>query len=115
MNKIRWMLPAFGSLAFLVFSLVVASREGLFGFVAEHQRSGWSVQILMDLVFSATVALWFVAPVARRVNVRMWPWVIATVLLGSIGLMALVARVRYAQAKGAGLPATPVPASPSLA
>ncbi len=99
MNKTRWLLPAVASLAFLIFSIVVASREGLFGFLVEHQRNGWGVQIAIDLVTATVVALRFIAPVARRVGLRMAPWVVLTICTGSIGLLALVARVLYAQRK----------------
>lgn len=101
MNRVHWLVPALASLAFLVFSTVVATREGPFGFLVEHVRNGWGAQIALDLVLSVTVALLFVAPVARRVGVRVAPWVVLTVLTGSIGLLALVARVRYAQTKAA--------------
>jgi len=60
MNKARWLLPAIASLAFLVFSVVVAAREGLFGFLGEHQRNGWGAQITIDLVTATVVALSFI-------------------------------------------------------
>lgn len=101
MGRTHWLVPALASLAFLVFSIGVASREGLFGFLVEHQRNGWGAQIGIDLVLSVIVALVFIAPVARQAGVRMAPWLVLTVLTGSIGLLALVARVRYVQAKGA--------------
>jgi hypothetical protein len=101
MNRVHWLVPALGSLAFLVFSIVVATREGPFGFIVEHSRNGWSAQITIDLVTSMLIAILFVAPVARRVGVRMAPWVVLILLTGSIGLLALVARVRYAQTKEA--------------
>ena len=115
MNKNRWLLPALASLAFLVFSLVVISREGPFGFVVEHTRNGWSVQIGFDLVLSAFTALGFIAPVARRVGVRMGPWIILTLLTGSIGLLALAARVLYLQSKSSEAAQAPASASPSVA
>lgn len=115
MNKSRWLLPAFGSLAFLVFSLVVISREGPFGFVVEHSRNGWSVQIGLDLVLAAVTALCFIAPAARRVGMRMAPWVVLTFLTGSIGLLALAARVLYLQAKAEGAAKAPASPAPSVA
>lgn len=115
MNKSRWLLPALASLAFLVFSLVVMTREGPFGFIVEHSRNGWSVQIGLDLVLSAVTALCFIAPAARRVGVRMVPWVVLTVLTGSIGLLALAARVLYLQAKVEGAAKAPASAAPLVA
>lgn len=102
MSKNRWLLPALASLAFLTFSLVVAAREGLFGFLVEHRRNGWGVQIGIDLVLATIVALSFITPAARRAGVRMAPWIVLTLCTGSIGLLALVARVLYAQSHTSG-------------
>lgn len=43
------------------------------------------------------MALLLSVPLARRHGIRMLPWVVLTVATGSIGLLALVARLLYAQ------------------
>ncbi len=96
MSRHAWLFPATASLAFFAYSLAVMVREGPFGFVVEHLRNGWGHQIFVDLVNCAGVALVLAAPLARRSGVRMAPWVVLTALTGSIGLLALMARLLYA-------------------
>ncbi len=93
-----WLVPAAASVAFLIFSLRVVATGGLFGFVTEHMRDGWGAQIGIDLLSAATIALFFMAPQARRYGIRFWPWVILTLLTGSIALFALAARILHARA-----------------
>ncbi|CAN5554224.1 hypothetical protein BH09MYX1_BH09MYX1_40530 [soil metagenome] len=97
MKKQIWLLPAAGSFAFSVFSVRTMVAEGPLGFVDEHLRNGWSAQIGIDLLSSATVALFFGAPLARRHGIRMLPWVVLTILTGSVGLLAFAARILHAR------------------
>ncbi|MFS8065130.1 MAG: hypothetical protein ACMG6S_02040 [Byssovorax sp.] len=95
-----WILPAVASVAFFSFTVSVMLAEGPFGFVTEHTRNGWGNQIGIDLFTSATLALCFAAPLARRHGVRLWPWILLTIATGSIGLLALQARILYARSRG---------------
>ncbi|MFZ9395926.1 MAG: hypothetical protein ACO25F_07700 [Erythrobacter sp.] len=74
-------------------SAVTIWAEGPLGFVANHSANLWGVQVWYDLVIALSVALVFVAPRARAVGMRVPLYVIATGLLGSIGLLAMVARL----------------------
>lgn len=94
-NKQLWMIPAIASLAFLAYSVWVMVTDGPFGFVAEHTRNPWGVQIGIDLVASVAVGLCFAVVKARKAGVRPVPWVVLTVLTGSIGLLAFCARLLY--------------------
>ncbi len=94
-NKL-WMIPALASLLFLAFTVQVVMAEGLFGFLSEHYRTGWGKQVGIDLISSITIGLFFAVAKAKRVGVRSLPWVILTVLTGSIGLFAFAARLLYA-------------------
>jgi hypothetical protein len=98
MKKHLWVVPAVASVLFLGFTLQVMTTESLFGFVTEHCRSGWGLQIFIDLVSAATVALVFSRHACREHNIRQWPWVLLTVATGSIGLFAFAARIFYAEA-----------------
>jgi len=95
--KNLWLLPALGSAAFLAFSLRVMVVDGPFGFVQVHTNAGWGGQVGTDLVLSATVALFFAAPCAKKYGIKPAPWVVLTLLTGSIGLMAYAARILYAR------------------
>jgi hypothetical protein len=99
MKKNLWLVPAIASAGFFLFSVRVMISDGPFGFVTEHTRhgwSGWSAQVAIDLVTSVTIGLFFAVPQARKRGIRPLPWIVLTVLTGSIGLLAFAARLLYA-------------------
>ena len=86
MSRVALALVAF--VAFTAYTLFVVVNHSLFGFIADHQRGGWSLQIFVDLVVAA-VCFWVVAvPDARSRGIRVWPYVVLTPFLGSIALLA---------------------------
>ena len=95
--KYAWIVPAILSAAFFAFTLSVVVNEGLFGFLTEHTRSGWGLQIGLDLLLCGGVALSFGTHLARRHGVTAWPFVVATLLTGSVGLLAFAARLLHAR------------------
>jgi hypothetical protein len=100
MKKNLWLVPAIASAGFFLFSVRVMLSDGPFGFVTEHTRnglSGWSAQVAIDLFTSLTLGLFFAVPQARKHGIRPLPWIVLTVLLGSIGLLAFAARLLYAR------------------
>lgn len=96
-----WKWPAGLSLAFLAWSLGAAWMEGPLGFWPEHTRHAWGNQIWFDLLLAAGVALAFLVPQARSLGMRPLPWVLAVACTGSIGLLAMTARVLYLKEKQA--------------
>lgn len=109
MKKNLWLLPALVSLVFLAFSIRVIAAEGLFGFVDDHVRSGWGMQVGIDLVLSVTMGLFLASSVARKYGIRPLPWIVLSLLTGSIGLFAFVARVLYARENATASPAADSP------
>lgn len=99
-----WLLPACAAAGFLLWSLVAAVREGATGFWSEHTRNLWGNQIWFDLLFAAAAALAFMLPRARALGMRPLPWTLLVLSTGSIGLLAMVARIRFLEEKlhGAG-------------
>lgn len=95
----RWRYPAALSAAFLLYSAYTVSREGPTGFWVEHTRNLWGVQIWFDLLQAALVGFVLLVPRARAQGVRLVPWLVVVAATGSIGLMALVARVLYLEAR----------------
>lgn len=75
-------LVAFGG-----YSLWVIAGWGLTGFLALAAREPWGMQLLLDLA----IACWFggtwMVRDARRRGIAAWPFVVVTVLAGSIGLL----------------------------
>jgi len=72
---------------FLVFSLWVASTHGPLGFLDVAGREPWAMQMLLDLAIALFVVTSLVVRDARATGRNPWPWVAATVLVGSIAPM----------------------------
>lgn len=94
-TRVAWWLPALVSIAFLGFSGYAVATEGPLGFWTEHVRNAWGNQIWFDLLFSASVGWTALLPRARAVGMRPAAWALALPLAGSIGLLAMLARVLY--------------------
>jgi hypothetical protein len=90
-----WIVPAALSAAFLLYSAATVAAEGPLGFWPEHTRNLWGAQIWIDLLLGVGTAWALLVPEARRVGVRPLPWLVAIVCTGSIGLLAMFARVLY--------------------
>lgn len=90
-----WRIPAAISFAFLVFSVYCVASEGPTGFWPIHSRSAWGNQVWFDLLLAASVSLAFLVPEARKQGMNPLPWVVLVVLTGSIGLLAMAARISY--------------------
>ncbi|MEP3051186.1 MAG: hypothetical protein ABJP48_08775 [Erythrobacter sp.] len=87
---------------FFAFSAVTIYAEGPLGFLANHNASLWGVQVWYDLIIALGVALVFVAPRAREAGMNVWVYVILTGCTGSIGLLAMVARLFWLERQAAG-------------
>ena len=94
-SRHRWLAPAAASLAFFAFSLGAVLIEGPTGFWVEHTRNLWGNQIWIDLLSAAGIGWYFILPRARTVGVRPRPWLLAIAATGSIGFLAMAARVLY--------------------
>ncbi|MBN8493806.1 MAG: hypothetical protein J0M00_20545, partial [Burkholderiales bacterium] len=89
------------SLLFLAFSLWAVWREGPVGFWAEHTRNLWGQQIWFDLLLAAGTAWAALLPQARAAGMRPGFWLLAVVCSGSIGLLAMLARLLYLRERSA--------------
>ena len=88
MSRLALALAAF--VVFTACTVSVAARHSLLGFLSDHARGGWSLQIFLDLCVAAA-SFWVVGvPDARAGGIRAWPYVALTPLLGSIAILAYV-------------------------
>jgi hypothetical protein len=87
---------------FGAFSVWVVASQGYFGFLALAGREPWGLQILLDLVIAASFAAGWMIADARKRRIASWPYLIVTVVLGSIGILAYCVRRAFA-------PITPPP------
>jgi hypothetical protein len=91
-----WLLPAALSLLFLLFSIQAIMTEGLFGFWTEHTtRNLWGSQIWLDLLLAVGIGWCFAVPQVKAIGMRPLPWFVLIVCTGSIGFLAMVARLLY--------------------
>lgn len=97
-----WLLPAITSFLFLVFSGIAVAKQGLFGFWVEHSlRSLWGNQIWFDLLLMASIAWYLVLPQARKLGMSLPFWLLLIVSTGSIGFLAMLARLLFLQNRAA--------------
>jgi len=86
MPRVALSLIAF--IAFTGYTLFVVVNHNFFGFLADHEKGGWSLQIFVDLVCAA-ISFWIVAvPDARARGINPWPYARLTPLLGSVAILA---------------------------
>ncbi len=71
--------------AFTAYSTFVVGTRGYFGFLTLAWRERWGMQVLLDLTI-ALLLFWDRALADPRARARgpVWPWLVATVFLGSI-------------------------------
>lgn len=75
-------------IAFTVFTVVVLLDFGVVGFIEAAVANEAVTQTTIDLIFSIVIALSFMRSDARQRDLPYWPYVVATALTGSIGLIA---------------------------
>jgi hypothetical protein len=78
--------------AFGAFSVWVVITQGYTGFLSLAGREPWGLQLLLDLSIALCFAVGWMHRDARKRGLAIWPYVIATVLLGSIGVLAYCVR-----------------------
>lgn len=76
--------------SFTVFSTWVAVEHGPLGFLTLATEGGWGLQMLLDVGIALGVASFWIVPDARRHGINPWPFLVASVGLGSIGALAYV-------------------------
>ncbi len=98
-NAVQWKIPAGFAVLFLAFSLYTIMTEGPLGFAVEHARNLWGNQITLDLLLAVGAALYFAMPRAKALGMQPLLWLALIASTGSIGLLAMVARLAYLTAK----------------
>ncbi len=100
-----WIIPALLSAVFFAGSLRAVATGGLLGFWTEHIRNDWNNQMFVDLLLSASCAYFLLLARARAVSMRVLPWFVTIAATGSIGLLAMLARMLFLEHKIAASPA----------
>ncbi len=92
-----WWAPAGLSAVFAAWSLYAVADGGLFGFWSIHTASPWGAQVFMDLLLMAGVAWFALQPRLRAREINPWPWLALVAATGSIGMLAVLARLLHAE------------------
>ena len=92
---VPWQVPAAICAAFFAYSLWPVLTMGPLGFWPKHVSDPWSVQIWFDLLCAIGVGWALLVPRARAAGLVPWPWLALILATGSIGLLAMLARVLY--------------------
>lgn len=79
--------------AFGGFTAVTIASEGLLPVWTNHTTNLWGVQVWWDLLFSVGIALFLIAPRARKAGMNLPLWVLFVGTTASIGLLAMCARL----------------------
>lgn len=95
LRKYLWLFPVALLFTFAAFSLYAVLTEGIFGFWAEHTRNTWGNQIWFDLLLAVGIGWGLAMPRARALGMRPLPWLLFIICTGSIGFLAMLARILY--------------------
>ncbi|MFM7348907.1 MAG: hypothetical protein ACKO01_05395 [Erythrobacter sp.] len=88
------------SAGFAAFTLVTIATEGVLPVILNHTTNLWGVQVWWDLLFSLSVAFFFVVPRARAQGMNLPLWTVFVLATASIGLLAMVARLFWLEQSG---------------
>ncbi|MEL7023568.1 MAG: DUF2834 domain-containing protein [Pseudomonadota bacterium] len=82
---------------FLVLTAYAVWKVGYIGIFDYHRHSPAGWQVFTDLVIALVLVLSFMVPEARRKGRTVWPWVLMTLTLGSIGPLLFLATAKGAE------------------
>lgn len=66
-------------------SAVALWEHGFWGIIAPHFQSSGAGQVFADLVIALTLAMIWMWHDAKATGRNVWPWIVATLALGSFG------------------------------
>jgi len=90
-----WLVPACAAALFFAFSLAAIIVEGPTGFWIDHTRNLWGNQIWFDLLLSTSIGWVLIVPTATAAGMRPVLWLPVVAGTGSIGFLAMLARLLY--------------------
>jgi drug/metabolite transporter (DMT)-like permease len=79
---------------FTLLTVYAVAEVGYIGLIDYHRHSPAGWQVFTDLVVALILVLTWLIPEARRTGRNPWPWVAATLFLGSIGPLLYMATDR---------------------
>ena len=74
-------------------------QEGVMPVWENHTGNLWGVQVWWDLIFAVSIALFFIAPRARKMGMNIPLWALFVASTASIGLFAMIARLFWLESQ----------------
>lgn len=93
-----WLLPALGALLLGGWTLYAVFAGGFRAYWPLFLSSAWGYQMWFDLLIALALAFAALVTPMRTVGMRPLIWALAVIAGGSVGLLALAARLLYLQA-----------------
>lgn len=93
------------TLTLILFGTLTATAlwyHGYWGILAPHFQSFGAAQVLADLVIALTLVMTWVWQDAKAIGRNPWPWLIATLALGSFGPLIYLLTRKPAEKVGSG-------------
>jgi hypothetical protein len=81
------------SAGFGAYTAVQIWQEGVMMFWTNHTVNLTGIQVWWDLVMCVMIAMFFIAPRARKAGMNLLPWALFVGSTASIGLLAMCARL----------------------
>ncbi|MDP2340835.1 MAG: DUF2834 domain-containing protein [Deltaproteobacteria bacterium] len=75
-------------LVFTIWSTTIGIEHGPVGFLTMAAKGGWELQVFLDLVIALSLFSIWLKRDARALGIASWPWMLATLTLGSVGALA---------------------------
>jgi len=85
---------------FAAFTAWMVMAHGYAAFFALVHREPWALHMLVDLVIMLCLGIGWMRADAGRRGIRPWPYIVATALLGSLGVLAYCVRRGLASRPG---------------
>lgn len=79
---------------FAALTLYAVAQVGYFGIIDYHRYSPAGWQVFADLVIALVLLLTWLIPEARKSGRNPWPWVLATVFVGSLSPLVYLATAK---------------------
>jgi hypothetical protein len=76
---------------FTLLTVYAVAKVGYIGIFDYHRHSPAGWQVITDLIIALVLVLSWLIPEARKSGRNPWPWVLATLFLGSFGPLLYLA------------------------
>ncbi len=92
-------IAAMFSGGFAAFTAIQIWQDGIVMFWTNHSANLTGIQVWWDLVFCVMIALFFIAPRARKMDMNVPLWALFVGCTASIGLFAMIARLFWLESQ----------------